>query len=108
MIDVKTKNLGREDGVACSMVDVFYVPGVLAPSFGWLALLMARTGTSVELSQATIWDMVSLRSEHEHTRNVFRGGHGNAELTYNYTLHDWGHKMPFSRNTTVRGGRGGR
>lgn len=53
MIDVKTENLGRPDGVSCSMVDVFYIPGRLASAFGWLALLTAKTGTSVELSQAT-------------------------------------------------------
>ena len=47
MIDIKTKNLGRSDGVACSMVDVFYVPGKLAEPFGWLALLTAKTGTEV-------------------------------------------------------------
>ena len=47
MIDIKTKNLGRSDGVACSMVDVFYVPGTLAEPFGWLAILTARTGTEV-------------------------------------------------------------
>lgn len=47
MIDVKTKNLGRSDGVACSMVDVFYVPGNLAEPFAWLALLTAKTGTEV-------------------------------------------------------------
>jgi len=37
MIDIKTKDLGRSDGVACSMVDVFYVPGRLSDPFGWLA-----------------------------------------------------------------------
>ena len=103
MIEVKTQNLGRADGVACSMVDVFYVPGVLAGPFGYLALLTARTGTSVELSQATMWDMVAPRSEREHMRNVFRGGdYFRAESAYNYTVHDWAHKFPFSRNTTVR------
>jgi hypothetical protein len=80
---------------------VFYVPGVLAAPFGWLALLTAATGTSVELSQATIWDMVAPRSEHEFMRNVFRGGDGRAELEYSYRLHDWAHKFPLTRNTTL-------
>lgn len=49
-----------------------------------------------------MFDMVAPRTEHEHTRNVFRGGNGMAEPAYNYTLHDWAHKFPFSKNTTVR------
>lgn len=117
MIDIKTKNLGRSDGVACSMVDVFFVPGSLAEPFGWLAILTAKTGTEVrrggttegqrrapplpphharargrgraqvELAQATMWDMMAPRAEREHLRNVFRGGKGQAEKEYNARLH---------------------
>jgi hypothetical protein len=71
MVELKTRNFGRPDGVACSMVrsrcvdeaeicsgcclnllnvlqvDVFYVPGRLAQPFGWLGILTASTGTSV-------------------------------------------------------------
>lgn len=99
IIDIKQKNYGRDDGVSCSMVDVFYVPGHLAPVFGSLCILTATTGTEVELAQATIWDMVALRSEREHLRNIFRGHR--AEEAYSYTLHDWAHKFPFSKNTTL-------
>jgi hypothetical protein len=69
---------------------VFFVPGFLAASFGWLGILTATTGTSVELSQATMWDMVQLRTEQEYMRNIFRGGDGRAELAYDYRLHgEW-------------------
>lgn len=124
MIDIKTKNLGRSDGVACSMVDVFYVPGTMAEPFGWLAILTARTGTEVrvlrlvhslapllsrhtsmalgrlqvELAQATMWDMVAPRAEREFLRNVFRGGKGEAEREYNPRLHDWAHSECFSES----------
>jgi hypothetical protein len=66
---------------------VFFVPGFLAAAFGWLGILTATTGTSVELSQATMWDMVQLRTEQEYMRNVFRGGDGRAELAYDYRQH---------------------
>ena len=48
-----------------------------------------------------MWDMVSLRSEREFLRNVFRGGTGQAEAAYDPRLHDWAHKFPFSKNETL-------
>lgn len=98
---MKIANFGREDGVACSMVDVFYVPGRLSEAFGWLALLTGKARTEVELAQATMWDMVAPRTEREHLRNVFRGGTGKAELEYSYKLHDWAHKWALSKNDTL-------
>jgi len=67
---------------------------------GW-PILTAKTGTEVELAQATMWDMVAPRAEREHLRNVFRGGKGQAEKEYDPRLHDWAHKFPFSKNDTL-------
>jgi hypothetical protein len=63
MVKHKTSNYGRPDGVHCSMVDVFYVPGRLAAPFGWLGLITGAARTEVELAQATMWDMVAPRAE---------------------------------------------
>ena len=38
MIDIKTENLGRSDGVSCSMVDVFFIPGELVEERGRVPL----------------------------------------------------------------------
>ena len=74
------------------------------PMSGCVRVLTASArcySPQVELAQATIWDMLSLRTEREHLRNVFRGGKGEAEKAYDPLMHDWAHKFPFSKSETL-------
>lgn len=95
MLDIKMANFNRSDGCSCSMVDAFYVPGVLAHAFGYLSMASYYANAEVELATSTIYDTVALRSEREHLRNVFDGKH--ALTKYDPLLHDWAHSFKYSK-----------
>ena len=53
MLAMKVANFNRTDGVSCSVVDAYYVPGQLSPVVAWFLAATAAERTFVELATST-------------------------------------------------------
>jgi hypothetical protein len=114
VLGVKRETLGggsAVDGVSCSVVDAYYVPGRLGRAAAWFLQATADVrsvydanfteGVFVELATSTMFDSLARLSDRVFLRNVHvgenNGGLPGVARDFRVRFTDWAHQVKLSR-----------